>query len=407
MPDLDKMTVRPLHALAILIVTFLLCLSGLLYLRSTIKVYWPIGVDVYPYWTGTRAFWQGGDPYSAQVQAETQNLIYGRTARADEDPFGFYYPAYVVILMSPLALLPVAWAGIAWASLMGAIFLTLVLLWSWNLSPRLKPLPWALVLFTAIAYRPALFSITEGQYGFLVLGCGALAWYLIERKHDLAAGIFLTLVTIKPSLALFLPAVLLVWALRWRRPNVIIGFVLALCVLMAATLLRLGWWLPDFLRGAMIFSQEHPGMGWSMRELATLPGAVWLLAGLITTVAGLLQLGRRPAVPWLALIGAMNLNLVLTPHLVEYDLAIMLLALFWLGCEWRRSRWGLAFWALLVWLPWLSYAWYMSQGWIIDDWWPELWRTFPPLLAVVIAVWAVRDHLLTYTPLVARRVPER
>ncbi|MGB8646399.1 MAG: glycosyltransferase 87 family protein [Anaerolineae bacterium] len=399
------MRAQALRVCGLLAVTFALCLIGLVYLRSTVKAYWPIGVDVYPYWTGTRAFWQGENPYSAQVQAETQTLIYGRPGRAEEDPFGFYYPAYVVILMSPLVLFPVAWAGIIWAALMGAIFLTLVLLWSWSLAPRLKPLPWALVLFSAIAYRPALFSITEAQYGFLVLGCGALAWYLIENKYELLAGVLLMFVTIKPSLALFLPAVLLLWALRWKRWHVIIGFAVTLVVLMGITLLRLGWWIPDFLRGAMIFSQDHPGLGWSPREIASIPGAVWLSGSLIITGIGLMQLYRRPDLPWLALIGAMNLNLVLTPHLVEYDLAIMLLALFWLGGEWRRYRWGLIIWLLLIWTPWISYTWYMSRGWIIDDWWPEFWRMYPPMLAVLIALWVVRDRIAVFNPLRTRHVP--
>jgi hypothetical protein len=41
--------------------------------------YWPLGMDIYPRWVGSRAVWQGELPYTAEVNRITQKKFRQQT----------------------------------------------------------------------------------------------------------------------------------------------------------------------------------------------------------------------------------------------------------------------------------------------------------------------------------------
>ncbi|MDE3089961.1 MAG: DUF2029 domain-containing protein, partial [Chloroflexota bacterium] len=253
----------------------------MLYLRGVISTrYWPLGVDVYPTWNGTRAMWLGENPYSSQVQLETQQLIHGRPSQPDEDSFWFYYPPYIAVITLPLVFLPVQDAAVVMAATLCALLLALIVLWAWELKPRPAPWLFALVLLSGILFRPAVISIINGQYALFIVACGALAWWLIGRKQDFAAGALLAFATFKPSVALFVPLVLLAWAARWKRWRLLISFAASMFLLVVLPILRIGWWPPEFIRQTLAFTAMHRGEGmalaWLPEQIATVPGIIWL-----------------------------------------------------------------------------------------------------------------------------------
>lgn len=346
--------------------------------------YWPLGVDVYPTWNATRALWRGENPYSGQVQLETQRLIYGRPSHPDEDSFWFYYPPYIAVVTLPLAVFPVQTAALIWTASLCALLMTLIGVWAWNLKPR--PVPWmfGLIVLGGIFFRPAATSVINGQYALFILVASALVWWLIEHRIDRVAGALLAVVTFKPSVALLAPLILMAWAVLHRRWGLLAGFVGALGILFGLPMLRIGWWLPDFVGQTLSFDVMHRGEGlalaWSPEEIFSLAGIVWLMGTLALVGIGLVQMARSDDSPWVAIIGAVNLNLILTPHLVEYDLVMMLIPLLWLGAQWMWSRWLAYAWLLLIWLPWLSWMVVILSGRAIDAWWSGIWRFYPSLL---------------------------
>src|SRR5580765_2404405 len=66
--------------------------------------------DLVGRWVGTRAALHGSDPYSAETQREIHRMYYGHYPLTAEDKgaerIAFFYPAHLVILLAPLAVLP-------------------------------------------------------------------------------------------------------------------------------------------------------------------------------------------------------------------------------------------------------------------------------------------------------------
>lgn len=366
------------------------------YLQSAISSkYWPVGVDVYPVWAGTFAFWQGESPYGEAVQLQTQQLIYGRPSRHDEDAFGFYYPAFVSVVMLPLIFLPARWAAATWSGAQLALLFTLLVFWSWRLKPQPRPWVWGVLLLSGMLFRPALLVAINGQYGLFVVVCGVVAWRLVSDGRDNWAGAVLAVATIKPSLALLPLLVLLLWAIRRKRWNILFGFAANMFLLVSITLLRLGWWIPDFVNRSLAYSQDHLGQGlaWSAEHIWTPAGLVWLIGALVLLGIGLESLWRISEFPWTAVLGALSLNLLLTPHTVEYDLTVLLIPLLWLGSEWRRYGWGLPLWMTLIWTPWLSWLSLLATGNPIEAWWQVIWQFYPSLLIGATLFWFAWERL--------------
>ncbi len=156
--------------------------------------------------------------------------------------------------------------------------------------------------------------------------------------------------------------------------------------LVGVTMLLIGWWIPDFVRQVLSYGAENPDAAWLPSNVWMPAGFAWLALSVVLFGVGLYRLWRERTFPWLAMIGALNLNLLLTPHIVEYDLTMLLIPLFWVGNQWRSSRAGFAVWFLLMWFPWLSWAGVTMSGGKIDDWWKAIWLTYPLLLVVAVLI---------------------
>jgi hypothetical protein len=277
-----------------------------------------------------------------------------------------------------------------WSALSFAILTTVFVLWSWQLDPRPKPWLWGLIVAGGFFFRPALMAILNGQHSLFLVGCAMLAWGLIVRKHDAVAGIVLAIAVIKPSVFLFMPMVILLWALRWRRWSIILGFAGMLTVSSVITFIQIGWWIPDYLALLGSFEQvrnDTIGLAWSMSSIATPFGLLWLGQGLIVLFVGLGRLWRHEDFPWLASIAAVNLNLIFTPHIIEYDMGILLIPLLWLGAEWSSRRWGMAAWLALIWFPWLSWILVFATMGTAGMWQQVMWLGYTNLLLLAVLVW--------------------
>lgn len=349
-----------------------------------------LGFDIFIRWEATQAFWQGQSPYSDEVTEQSDIAIYGRPRQTDEIAYAFYDPAYATVVLAPLAIIPLKWAGVVWSAFGFSILITLVLYWSLGLQPRLKPLMWGIVIISTLMYRPALMTMFNGQYSLFLLGCAILAWRLIVNRQDIPAGLVLAISTIKPSIFLFVPLIIMLWALRWQRWRLLISFVVTLITLGVVTVVQIGWWIPDFLSSLNVYSQDLTNQlefSWSSKDILSPLGLVWLGQCIILLIIGLRCLWLEDKFPWYACIAMLNLNLIFAPHIVEYDLGILLILLFWLGTQWASEKWGIPMFLFLIWFPWVSWFVVLGLGGSTLQWQNIIWQVFPNVLLVCIWVW--------------------
>jgi hypothetical protein len=171
-----------------------------------------------------------------------------------------------------------------------------------------------------------------------------------------------------------------------RRHRIIYAFGLTSLLLLAISLARIGWWLPEFL--AQIGQYEALPRQWMLSDIGSLPGLIWL-AGTVVLLAwgGKRFWADRTAFPFVLFWGSISLMLLVTPHTMEYDLPILLLPFIFYAPRFLRSPAGTAGWLFLWWLPWLSWAISGQLGYTTGVWYSFFWFHYPQILIVGLLVW--------------------
>ena len=217
--------------------------------------------DFYPRYVGGQAFWNGESPYSDAVTARIQTGMWNYTLPPEGyDQQRFVYPAYTALVIAPLLALPVHTAIAIWMSAQYLAVLASIGVWLALLGWRIPG--WGLfvlLLGFGFAFRYPIDMYMVAQFTGTMLLLISLALLSLARKRDGAAGVLLALATIPPTIAAPLALVLLGgYGLhgRWRG---VIGFAGTLLILTLLTLLRIGWWIPDFLGGLSAYpGYAHP-----------------------------------------------------------------------------------------------------------------------------------------------------
>ena len=210
---------------------------------------WPGANDLLSRWEGARSFWVDGlNPYSDEVTERIQIEIYGRPARADEDPGPFAYPFYAVFTLLPLVWLPYAWAQAIWMTLLAFSIVALALMSMATLRWRVGP--WALagtILFSLCFYFSAR-AVFLGQFAVLVAAFVAGSFLAIRSGRDGWAGVLLALSTLKPQMIFLIAPYVLMWAVVRRRWRLVVGFTASMAILVGPSYALMPSWLGDFLR---------------------------------------------------------------------------------------------------------------------------------------------------------------
>lgn len=255
-------------------------------------------------------------------------------------PF-FIYPPIAALLFAFFALLPYDVARFVWFIVSAVALAASLLLLERTLG--LTGRAAAAFRFAAIIFLPVFQTLFQGQVtGFLLLAFAAAAAFLV-RGEPLLAGVSLSVVTVKPQLLVVVLPVLLVRG-RWKvlaafTAAVVVEGLVALVVLGPATTagyLRVMLALPTWgttsglmLNGAgeSLYGLAHALLAGRAADLG------WFVAAVVVLVASCLYawVARGAAVPFvLAVIG----GLLISPHLILYDLTLLLLP--------AVTAWGLA-----------------------------------------------------------------
>ena len=297
----------------------------------------PIGIDFHTYEAAARVALQHGWSHlydQAAVAAEQKRLV------VDQINQPFISTPPVAWLAAALAPVPYMTEYYVWAVVTFAAY-ALALAWSATSRGLMR---WVEIV-AAIAPWWVLHAVHLGQVVPLVAAAVVVAWRLLREKRDVAAGLVLSLVLLKPNTAFIVPLALLV-ASRYRA---FVAWSAAVAVLAAISLLTMG------VDGASAYINQLaaplPGGASSL----TLEGAVG--------VSGVLALALRVLVVGIALVAAFRLrsspglviatgvlgSLLAAPYLHGSDLCL-LSAAAWIVWEERP----LVAWRVPMALGWLA-----------------------------------------------------
>src|SRR5262249_43257980 len=130
-----------------------------------------------------------------------------------DDDFVPVYAPQTALLFMPFSLLPYLGAALTWMIVTLAIYLWSLRL-SWKSARDALP-DWQFVMVAAFA-SPAIWQLAAyGQTSIVIVAAFAGAWWALERDRRALAGLWLSLIAIKPQFGLVVaPLALFSWEAR-------------------------------------------------------------------------------------------------------------------------------------------------------------------------------------------------
>ena len=251
------------------------------------------------------------------------------------NPQPFISPPPLAWLVTPLLVLPFAAALVLWTLLLLA-----ALAWTWYLLAPGGSLARVAHLALLLGVFPVAFGVMVGQPGALVAAAVATGWWLIRKDHPVWAGLALSLVILKPQLAVLVPVCLLVSGHArtfgaWLAATFLIGLV---------TLALLG---PDGVSRYLELLSQTQTPAWDITRRYSISGPLGLGALLTLTqvvvvaVALLAAWRRRGSGPELPMAAGIVGSLLATPYLGFQDF-LMLVVAGWLVIRAGATTWQVA-----------------------------------------------------------------
>ncbi len=269
--------------------------------------------------------------YDHAAIVATQDALLGNRVPGFYD--AFRNPPFYALLYAPLGWLDLL-SGFAVWSLLSLGFLALSLKLLLDEHPPLRA-RWFGVLVFVIAFPPVYFGLIDGENATLSLLLYALIFRAFPRRQDRSLGVWVALGLFKPQLFFVWPLVLVV-SRRWLA---LFSYVVTTMALLSLSLVLVG---ADGLQAWVRILLEPEGgnavvNGWRMVSAksffdALLPGygnvsvALYVLAGLGLMV-GLWRIWTQKDVDLpTACVLTTVVALLVDPHLVDYDLTVLVVA---------------------------------------------------------------------------------
>jgi Glycosyltransferase family 87 len=329
-----------------------------------------VGIDFHTYLAAASVGLQQGWSHlydQSLVAAAQRHLVPGQSAQP------FLSPPTVAWLAAPLTVFPYWTAFSIWA-VFGFLALGAALAWS-GVSTGIAR--WIAVL-AALAPWWVLHAVNLGQVVPLVAAGVVVAWRLLRDDNDIAAGLLLSVIFLKPNTAILLPVALLA-AGRYR---VFAAWLAAGAALGVIALLVLG---PDGLSGYVNQLRSPLPSG---ADALTIKGAIGA-AGVSAAVLRLVVVGLvlatavrlRASVGLVVPVGVVG-SLIVSPYLHASDLCL-LAAGAWMVWEERSA---------IAWRVALAVGWVVASPFVfLTRFSPDLNRwplvEFVLLLALVVTAW--------------------
>lgn len=282
--------------------------------------------DFTPRYVGTQAFWEGESPYSPRVTERIQIAMFGGVLPPDVDQQRFAYPAYTAVLLIPLLALPLPTAIGVWMALQWMAVAASVVVWLYLIGVRPRPFAFAgLLLLFVFAYRYTVNLYVVGQFTGTMLLCIAFGTLALDRRRDLAAGVLFALAANPPTVAGLIGLLIVVRFALARRYRPLVAWLLTLAILSLIAVLRIGFWLPDFIEGLFAYADySFPVAAWQVLpsgvNVAFIAGAL-LIAGMAWVRGRSL---RQPPAAIQVVSDSVLIALLLLPQTGNYLLVLLI-----------------------------------------------------------------------------------
>ncbi len=225
---------------------------------------------------------------------------------------------------------PLAWLA---TPFLAAPFEVAILLWSalligatllaWRLTAPGSALARYAHLALFVGLFPTAYGLMVGQPVVLVAAVVAVSWWLAESRRDVLAGLALSLIVLKPQLALLVPLCLLV-AGRWR----IFGAWLAATVVIGAIALVMlgGEGLHRYRDALSLASQWEPTRRYAIAGPLGLGPQVYAVEVVVVAVAALAAWRHRSDAVGHLYVAGIVASLLFTPYVGFQDFAMLVVA---------------------------------------------------------------------------------
>jgi hypothetical protein len=280
----------------------------------------PSESDFPAFYSATRLWQQGLNPYDLEKQCDTQLPIRGVPC------LPFAHPPVLIPLVALVSNADFTSSYYRWIIVLVAVGL-LCIIPLYNLSRDLRR------SIQSILFLPLVLAVALGQdTPFVTLAVLLWCWLIIERK-DILAGLALSLAVVKPQIALFLAIPLL-----FSRPKAFFGFCLGGLGLVALSYALVG---NEGFRGLVqIVRLMSHGQGFGVNSLAMVSVTGLLVrAGLsplwswLFFFAGIIVFSlvfRKTDVSFHAILLGVIVAIFCAPHLHFHDLSLLCLPILFL-----------------------------------------------------------------------------
>ena len=252
------------------------------------------------------------------------DLTYQRTALEGVAPGtlfeAFGNPPIAAWIIAPFTLIPYQAALALWSVLI--LFIVVALSQGFAPAGRATRLAYAL---SAIGFLPTFVMMEAAPLSPVVVGAVGVCALLLIRGKDIAAGAVLSLIMVKPNIALLIPVTLLVagWSrvfLAWLATSAAIGLI-SLAAIGTSGLL-------DFINANVTLFQETYHLNYSL-EVILGSSTAWAIALVVIValalIAAWLSRGGGPEIP--IVVGIVS-TLLINHHLTPADFTILLPAVW-------------------------------------------------------------------------------
>lgn len=251
------------------------------------------------------------------------------------NPQPFISPPPLAWLVTPLLVLPFQAALAVWTLLLVA-----ALGWTWYVLAPPGTIAKAAHLALLLGVFPVAFGVMVGQPGAWVAAAVATAWWLLKHDRPVWAGLALSLIILKPQLALLVPVCLLASGHArtfgaWLVATLLVGLV-ALALLGPDGLARYRDVLAQTQSGAWDITRRYSVSG--PLGLGPLLSVTQVVVVAIALVAAWRHRADGPELPMAAGIVA---SLLATPYLGFQDF-LMLVVAGWLVLRGGATSWQVA-----------------------------------------------------------------
>ena len=250
---------------------------------------------------------------------------------------GFYWspflnPPPLVWLATPLTILPFNLALLLWT----AILLAALLLAWWLVAPGDRLTRFAhLTLWLGVF--PVAFGVMVGQPVALVAAAVAACWWFSQRNRMVLSGLALSVIAVKPQLALFVPLCLLVSG----HARIFGAWFVATALMVLVALATLG---PDGLdryRDLLgVASQWDSTRRYAFSGLVGLGPQLYVVQAIVAATTLVAAWRQRHHGPGVSIAAGLVGSLLFTPYVGFQDFAVLFVA-GWLMLRAQPSDWQL------------------------------------------------------------------